>query len=87
MAYETRRAGGVLRLIFAVLRRTLWFGLGVADCLGQHLTELVFSLRLRAGVALLPICHRQYMGMVRRKLNPWLVRRSSFRCQSACCFP
>jgi hypothetical protein len=59
--------------IFLYLWGTLGFGLRIADGLGQHLIQLSLG-SLRFPLGRLPLCHRQYVGMTRGKLNPQGLR-------------
>jgi hypothetical protein len=52
----------MLFAIFLGLRSTLWFGLSVADGLGQHLAQLSLGLRRFARRCSLPCGHEQYVG-------------------------
>ena len=69
-----RRLGAIL----ADLRWAFLFGLGIPDCLSQHLTELDFSQGLRAGAALLNFCHPYTWG-VADKVSMLRIRRQARR--------
>ena len=58
--------------IFLRLRPTLWFGLRVADGLGQHLAQLGLRLRRLARCSL-PLGHADYVGMRPGGFNRWMM--------------
>jgi hypothetical protein len=54
-------------------------GLSIADCLGQHLAQLAFSLWRFTREGFCPCCHRQHMGMPQGELNLRLSRHPHSR--------
>jgi hypothetical protein len=74
LGYEVGRPP--LAAISLGLRRTLRFGLRVADSLGQHLAQLSIRLR-RLALGFLPLGHGQYVGTPQGEVNPcWSCPRA-----------